>query len=103
MIARHVRMGDLDTNAAGKASVKFRIMVDGYFSILLPDRQDFDRARDYIDYFDTKLRAGDALHLAIAGNRGADSIYSLDRSFIAAGKLLGLPTTAGIELPFYDD
>ena len=103
VIARHIRMGNLDADAARKASVKFRIMIDGYFAILLPDRQDFDRAKDYIEYFETKLRAGDALHLAIAKNRGADAIYSLDKSFIAAGKLLGLPTTAGIDLPFYGD
>jgi predicted nucleic acid-binding protein len=45
------------------------------------------------------LRAGDALHLAIAVNNNARMIYSLDRTFIQAGKKLGLPVQRGIRLP----
>ncbi len=76
-------------------------MVAASFAVLLPNRRDFDRAKEYIDYFETGLTPGDALHLAIAGNSGANAIYSLDKSFIAAGQRLGLPTTAGIDLPGY--
>jgi hypothetical protein len=42
------------------------------------------------------LRAGDALHLAIAGGRGAETIYSLDKTLIKAGTTLGLPMGEGI-------
>ena len=59
--------------------------------------------REWLYRFETGLRAGDALHLAIASNRGADAIYSLDQLMIAAGKELGLPTGAGITLPGYGD
>ena len=53
--------------------------------------------------FATGLRAGDALHLAIAGNRQAEVVYSLDKAMIRAGKTLGVPTSPGILLPDYDD
>jgi uncharacterized protein len=47
----------------------------------------------------TGLRAGDALHLAIAANNKARTIYSLDRTFVQAGKILGLPVQRGIRAP----
>ena len=68
-----------------------------------PNRADFDRARVWLSSFETGLRAGDVLHLAIASNRGAETIYSLDKVMIAAGKALGVPTSAGIRLPGYDE
>ena len=95
LLAREVRMGGLDAAAAHKAGSRFETMVGESFVVLLPNRGDFDRARDWLGRFETGLRAGDALHLAIAGNRGADAIYSLDKGMIAAGKRLGLPASAG--------
>ena len=46
--------------------------------------------------FNTGLRAGDALHLAIAGNRQAEAFYSLDKGPLMAGRLLDLPVSMGI-------
>ena len=102
LLAREVRMGGLDTAAAHKAGARFETMVGESFVVLLPNRGDFDRARDWLGRFETGLRAGDALHLAIARNRGADAIYSLDKGMIAAGKRLGLPASAG-SLPDHGD
>ena len=65
---------------------------------LLPDRDDFDQAKGWFSRFETGLRAGDALHFAIASNRGAVAIHSLDKTMISAGKLPGLPASAGILL-----
>ena len=101
MLAREVRMGGLDAAAARAAGSRFETMVEESFAVLLPNRGDFDRARDWLGHFATGLRAGDALHLAIARNRGADAIYSLDKLLIKAGKNLGLPASAGILLPSY--
>ena len=98
LLAREVRMGELDAGAAREAGSQFEAMIDSSFVVLSPNRADFDRARDWIGHFEVGLRAGDALHLAIAGNRGADAVYSLDRRMVAAGKTLGLPTSAGIDL-----
>ena len=103
LLAREVRMGGLSASAAREANSRFESMVAGFFAALLPDRNDFDRAKEYIGHFETGLRAGDALHLAIAGNRGADVIYSLDKLLIEAGKRIGLPTTVGISVPGYGD
>ncbi|MDE0629181.1 MAG: type II toxin-antitoxin system VapC family toxin [Bryobacterales bacterium] len=93
-------MGGLDAAAARKAILRFEMMVEDSFVVLLPDLDDFDRARGWLGHFDSGLRAADALHLAIAGNRGADPIISLDKLMIAVGKALGLPTSAGT-LPGY--
>ena len=96
LLAREVRMGHLDASAARGAGSRFETMIEESFVVLLPNREDFDRARDWLNRFETGLRAGDALHLAIARNYGANAIYSLDKSMIAAGKTLGLPASAGI-------
>ena len=53
-------------------------------------------AKRFLMQFETGLRAGDALHLAVAGNRGAEAIYSLDRAMIKAGKMFGLSICSGI-------
>jgi predicted nucleic acid-binding protein len=42
------------------------------------------------------LRLGDALHLAIANNHGAERFLTLDKKLLKAGKLLGLPVTTGV-------
>jgi hypothetical protein len=44
----------------------------------------------FLSQFDTGLRAGDALHLAVANNHRATAIYSLDKTVLKAGKILGL-------------
>lgn len=102
LLAREVRMGGLDVGTAREAGSQFETMIGESFVVLLPNRDDFDRAKEWLGNFETGLRAGDALHLAIAGNRGADAIYSLDKLMIAAGKTLGLPASAGT-LPGYGD
>ena len=102
MLAREVRMGGLDPAAAHAASSRFETMLAESFAVLQPNPDDFDQARDWLGRFETGLRAGDALHLAIAGNRGADAIYSLDKLMIVAGKMLGLPASTGT-LPSYGD
>ncbi len=103
LLAREVRMDRLPSSAAREAGSRFESMVRESFVVLLPNRSDFDRARDWLGQFQTSLRAGDVLHLAIAGNRGADAIYTLDKLMIAAGKRLGLPTGTGIHLSGYGD
>lgn len=102
LLAREVRMGGLDLAAARDADSRFEAMIRESFILLLPNPDDFDRARDCLNRHETGLRAADALHLAIAWNCGSETIYSLDKRMIAAGKMLGLPTTAG-NIPGYGD
>ncbi|MDE0392914.1 MAG: type II toxin-antitoxin system VapC family toxin [Rhodospirillales bacterium] len=102
LLAREVRMGNLDAAAARMAGSRFEAMIDESFVVLLPSRDDFDRAREWLTHFETGLRAGDALHLAVASNRGANAIYSLDKLMITAGQALGTPASTGILLPGHD-
>ncbi|MCY3852200.1 MAG: type II toxin-antitoxin system VapC family toxin [Gammaproteobacteria bacterium] len=95
MLAREIRMGNLDAIAAREAGSRFETMVQESFVVLLPDSDDFEQAKEWLERIETGLRAGDALHLAIAGNRGVAAIYSLDKQMIAAGRTLGLPISAG--------
>ncbi len=67
-------MGSLDAGTARDAGSRFETLIQESFVALLPTRDDFDRAKDWIGHFDTGLRAGDALHLTIAGNHGADDL-----------------------------
>jgi len=96
LIAREVRMGGLDVQAAARADARFEAMVDQSFSVLLPNADDFALAKRYLGRFETRLRAGDALHLAVANNHRASVIYSLDKTLLEAGKILDLPVSMGI-------
>ena len=101
LIAREVRMGGLDAGVASQADARFEAMVDEFFAVILPNADDFDLAREYLGNYETGLRAGDALHLAIARNHRAKTIFSLDKTLLKAGSILGLPTSAGIRVPGY--
>jgi predicted nucleic acid-binding protein len=96
LLARDVRMGGLTSAAAQRANAEFEAVVEESFVVLLPEAGDFDLAMKYLSHHQTGLRAGDALHLAIAGNRRMEAIYSLDKTLLKAGKALGLPVSAGI-------
>jgi hypothetical protein len=66
--------------------------------MLAPTPADFAAAAKYLEIPKTGLRAGDALHLAIAANHRAKRILTLDQGFLEAGKLLKLPVTLGVKV-----
>jgi uncharacterized protein len=101
LLAREVRMGGLDGQAARRADAQFETMVTESFTVLLPNADDFDLAKTYLANHASSLRAGDALHLAVAQNHHGTAIYSLDKTLLRAGKLLGLPVSIGIRLAGY--
>ncbi|MBV8189954.1 MAG: type II toxin-antitoxin system VapC family toxin [Alphaproteobacteria bacterium] len=93
VLAREVRMGGLEADEAREVDSEFeKVLVDS-FNVLLPERNDFDLAKQYLARHHNGLRAGDALHLAIATNCGARTIYSLDKTFLKAGAALALPVS----------
>ena len=96
VLARDVRMKVIESQTALDIDAQFEITIAHSFVVLLPDRNDFDLCKRYLQRFETALRAGDALHLAIAANHSARAFYTLDRKLLRAGKLLGLPVAAGI-------
>lgn len=95
LLAREVRMGGLDPATAAEADAQFEILADDSFVVLLPDRADYDLAKTYLQNHESGLRAGDALHLAIAANRSAKAIYTFDKTMAKAGTVLGLPISQG--------
>jgi uncharacterized protein len=64
--------------------------------VQLPSIADFDLCWKFILRFDNSLRAGDALHLAIASNLAVETIFTLDNGMLKAGRQLGLPVASGI-------
>lgn len=95
LIAREVRMGGLTEPDALLVIGQFDELVAESFQVLVPAVADYELAKSYIQHFATKLRAGDALHLAIASNHGAKNLYTLNVGLLNAAKLLkvhaGLP------------
>ncbi len=90
LLAREVRMGGLSEADARGADVAFESAIGESFQMLTPTPSDFDRAKALLARPLTGLRAGDAIHLAIADRRGIDVIYSLDHGLIKAAALLNV-------------
>lgn len=98
LLSRKVRMGELSDSQAGAVRREFDRVLGESFEILTLTAADFAAAAKYLEMPKTRLRAGDALHLAIAANHRAMRILTLDQGFLEAGKLLKLPVTVGIKL-----
>ena len=97
MVSRKVRMGDLSDSQAEVVRREFDRVLGESFEMLAPTAADFAAAAKYLEIPKTGLRAGDALHLAIAANHRAKRILTLDQGFLEGGKLLNLPVTRGIK------
>lgn len=98
LVSRKVRMGELSGAEAEAVRREFERVLGESFEILLPAGADFAAAAKYLGMPKIALRAGDALHLAIAANHGAKKILTLDAGFIDAGKQLKLPVTRGVRI-----
>ena len=96
-VACQVRMGQATADNSFKGLAAFDRALRKRFHIWIPDANDFDDARANIIQFETGLRPGDALHLAIAKNHRAE-LLTLDRSLLEAAKMLGIPASSGIRL-----
>ncbi len=95
VFARDVRMG-LAERYASQAIGEFEQLLADSFVTWLPTLDDYELAHKYVQRFASKLRAGDALHLAIAKNHGAEILYTLDEGMLAAARLLKLKASRGI-------
>ena len=97
LIAREVRMGGLVERDALLAIGQFDELVAESFQVLAPSVVDYEQAKGYIQHFATRLRAGDALHLAIARNNSAKTLYTLDDGLLNAAKLMKVHASRGIK------
>jgi uncharacterized protein len=88
LISRDVRMRTITSSQGRKLIAEFESMSTMSLVILMPSAKVFDLARDYVAHFATKLRAPDALHLALARSSGVEFVATLDSGMLAAAKKL---------------
>ncbi len=79
VLARTVRIKQLAPDDARKAEARFDALAQASLSVICPDEKDFDLAKQFIGAYETGLRGGDALHLAMVRNHNAEAIYTLGR------------------------
>lgn len=87
-----LRNGQIEQMHRSEALALFTRLTAEAFETLPASRSDFRTAARFADQYLTGLRAGDALHLAIAANHGA-SLHTLDKRLAKAGQSLGVSTT----------
>lgn len=88
-LSMKVRTRQLDAISRAHALAAFTALVRDTFGVLRVTGADFRFAARCADRHDSGLRAGDALHLAIAANRG-EELLSLDRVQVKAALALGI-------------
>jgi predicted nucleic acid-binding protein len=89
-------MKHFSTSMAEGVIAEFEAVVQESCQVWLPSAADYDLARSFVAQFASGLRGGDALHLAIARNQGADKVLTLDAALLKAAKLLKIPAARGI-------
>lgn len=98
LLGRRVRMHILSPGELKLVREKFESLLSEVFRVILPEAADFGLAEKFLCKPNTGLRAGDALHLAIAGNHGAERVYSLDKGLLKAARLLKVPASSGVRI-----
>ncbi len=102
LAAKHVRLGNMRDDEARDAVTRFDGLLASSFKLFLPSVEDFTLAKRYLGHFETGLRGGDALHLAIAVSNGARVVYTLDKPMLKACRMLKIDGRAGIDWPGYN-
>jgi predicted nucleic acid-binding protein len=90
-MAMKLRTGQITLDQRAASLAMFNKLVAESFTVLPVTGGHFRVAARFVDQHDLGLRAGDALHLAIASERGA-TVYTLDQRLAEAGAALGVPT-----------
>ena len=95
LLAREVRMGGLSEVDARDTDAAFESALKQSFEVLTPTIDDYHRAKILLARPRTGLRAGDALHLAMASGPEIDVVYSLDNTMLKAGAILNVKVSDG--------
>jgi len=90
-LAIKLRTGQIALAHRAAALAAFNRLVAESFGILPVTGGHFRTAARFADQYELGLRAGDALHLAVAAAQGA-TLHTLDRKLAEAGPALGVPT-----------
>jgi predicted nucleic acid-binding protein len=84
------RSAQATANLVKQATKRMYEFVQEHCTVAIPGRENFRRAAELASDQRLKLRAGDALHLAIAESLNAEVILCLDQAMIESAKLLGM-------------
>jgi predicted nucleic acid-binding protein len=93
-MAIKVRTGEITAALAKQAKTRFRDFGQKHCSIAVPQRSEFRRAAELAGDAGRKLRAGDALHLAIAEATRVQGILCLDETMSDSARAIGLSVVA---------
>lgn len=89
-LAIKLRTGQISLDQRAAALAMFNRLVAESFTVLGVTSGQFRAAARFADQHTLGLRAGDALHLAIASEHGA-TVHTLDQRLAEAGPVLGVP------------
>ncbi|WP_293867610.1 type II toxin-antitoxin system VapC family toxin [uncultured Alsobacter sp.] len=89
-MAIKLRTGQISLEQRAAALAMFNKLVAESFTVLPVTGGNFRAAARFADQHGLGLRAGDALHLAVASEHGA-TVHTLDQRLAAAGPVLGVP------------
>jgi len=90
-LAVKLRTGNISLDQRAASLSAFNAMTAESFTTLAVAARHFRMAAAFVDQQKLGLRAGDALHLAVAASHGA-SVHTLDRRLAEAGPALGIST-----------
>jgi predicted nucleic acid-binding protein len=90
-MAIKLRTGQISLAQRAATLAMFNTLVAESFCLLAVTGGQFRAAARFADQHMLGLRAGDALHLAIASEHGA-TVHTLDQRLAEAGPALGVPT-----------
>ena len=86
-----LRTGQIDLEQRAAAIGLLNRLIAESLSTLEINGRHFRTAARFVDHYLLGLRAGDALHLAVASEHGA-TLFTLDRRQYEAGPVLGIQT-----------
>jgi len=89
-MAIKLRTNEISLEQRAAVLAMFNTLVAESFTVLPVKSVHFRTAAKLADQFALGLRAGDALHVAVASDNGA-SVCTLDKRLAAAGPVLGVP------------
>lgn len=90
LLSRRVRMNELTPELMTVIMQSFQNDAAQSYTVFPIATADFVLAAEFLQQWQTGLRAGDALHLAIARNRTVENLLSLDFGLIDAAQRFGI-------------
>lgn len=86
-----LRTGQINTEQRALGLAMFNRLVVETFTVIGVAGSHFRMAATFADQHQLSLRAGDALHLAVASAHGI-TVHTLDQRLAEAGPIVGVPT-----------